>query len=170
MRKILLGTIVCLLSLPYFVFPKTFSILTVTEQNYLITASLQTEISTKNNFVGEEVTAVIKRPSQFEGGTLFGEIVKCEPAKRGHRDSKLILIFHEMQINGDRKQFFGQLTAISNEKGKRLEIVGDEGEIKVKHRSRIIRWPWNFLTFWAKGDDIKLGKNTHLEVECSGGK
>src|SRR5262245_50231275 len=110
----------------------------IVAQGTLAKLSLQTQLSSKINEVGDEVTAVLYENVRGSDGSIaiprgtefFGRVTQVQAAKKPQKEATMTVIFDTMRMPYGIEKVSTTITAIDDyARDEKLRSKGDEGQV-----------------------------------------
>jgi hypothetical protein len=101
----------------------------VVPDGQMLTATLNTDLSTKNVNVGDRFTMTVNSPSQFQGATIEGHVASVNRSGRVTGRSDMSLNFDSIRLNNRTSQFAGFIDSVRAMNGETVQ-VDNEGTVR----------------------------------------
>jgi hypothetical protein len=114
-------------------YPQTGSTTTngdfVVPDGQMLTATLNTDLSTKSVNVGDRFTMTVNSPAQFQGATIEGHVASVNRSGRITGRSDMSLNFDNIRMNGRTYEFAGFIDSVRAQGGETVQ-VDNEGTVR----------------------------------------
>ncbi|MDT5157887.1 MAG: hypothetical protein QOH51_2244 [Acidobacteriota bacterium] len=114
-------------------YPQTGSTTTngdfIVPDGQMLTATLNTDLSTKTVSVGERFTMTVNSPAQFQGATIEGHVASVNRSGRITGRSDMSLNFDTIRMNNRTYQFAGFIDSVRAQGGETVQ-VDNEGTVR----------------------------------------
>lgn len=109
----------------------------IVEDDEVVTAALNTSLSSRSARNGARFTMTVRSPSQYRGATLYGHISNVERAGRVRGRSEMTLNFDRIRLrNGRTYRFAGTVETVRMANGERVEIDNEGGVNEDNNQTR----------------------------------
>lgn len=95
----------------------------------MLTARLETDLSTKTTQTGDRFTMTVTSPAQFQGAVIEGHIASASRSGRITGRSDMSLNFDTIRYNGRSYQFAGFIDSVRTQGGETVQ-VDNEGTVR----------------------------------------
>lgn len=92
-----------------------------------ITATLNTDLSTKDNIEGQRFTMTVTSPSNFYGAVIEGTVSKASRSGRFTGNAELGLNFEKITYRGRNYRFEGLIDSVVTPNGKTIKVDNENG-------------------------------------------
>src|SRR5829696_1571111 len=101
----------------------------VVPDGQMLTARLETDLSTRTTQTGDRFTMTVTSPAQFEGAVIEGHVASASRSGRVTGRSDLSLNFDTIRYNGRTYQFAGFIDSVRTQGGETVQ-VDNEGTVR----------------------------------------
>jgi hypothetical protein len=101
----------------------------VVPDGQMLTARLETDLSTKTTQTGDRFTMTVTSPAQFQGAVIEGHVASASRSGRITGRSDMSLNFDTIRYNGRTYQFAGFIDSVRTQGGETVQ-VDNEGTVR----------------------------------------